>query len=143
MLLQCCMYGERIKCGFLTIACLLLYFKKKIIYLFLERGREGDKEGEKHPCVVASCMPPTQDLARNPGMCPDWESNGDPLIHRPALNLLSHSSQGCYTLFLSKLSLSNYFSHMSITMKTQLNFYFNVFMENIEKKTCRNQYLIL
>ena len=24
-------------------------------------------------------MPPTGDLARNPGMCPDWESNQGPL----------------------------------------------------------------
>ena len=24
---------------------------------------------------VASCTPPTGDPARNPGMCPEWESN--------------------------------------------------------------------
>ena len=30
-------------------------------------------------CVVASCVPPTGDLARNPGMCPDWESTQQPL----------------------------------------------------------------
>ena len=33
-------------------------------------GREGEREGEKHQCVVASCAPPTGDMARNPGMCP-------------------------------------------------------------------------
>ena len=38
-------------------------------------GREGEKEGQKHQCVVASQTPPTGDLACNPGMCPDWESN--------------------------------------------------------------------
>ena len=38
-------------------------------------GREAEREGEKHQCVVASCAPPTEDLACNPGMCPDWESN--------------------------------------------------------------------
>ena len=48
---------------------------KYFIYLFLERGREGEREGEKHQCVVASCTPTTGDPARNPGMCPDWESN--------------------------------------------------------------------
>ena len=42
------------------------YFFKDFIYLFLERG----KEGEKHPCVVASHAPPPEDLACNPGMCP-------------------------------------------------------------------------
>ena len=49
------------------------------IYLFFrEKGREGEREGEKHQCMVASHMPPTGDLAHNPGMCPDWESNQQP-----------------------------------------------------------------
>ena len=51
---------------------------KDFIYLCLERGREGEREGEKHQCVVASHTPPTGDLACNPGMCPDWESNQRP-----------------------------------------------------------------
>ena len=41
-----------------------IFFKR--FYLFVERGREG----EKHQCVVASPVPPTRDLARNPGMNP-------------------------------------------------------------------------
>ena len=36
---------------------------------------EGRK---KHPCVVASHMPPTGDRARNLGTCSDWESNQQP-----------------------------------------------------------------
>ena len=55
-----------------------LFFFLDFIYLFLERGREGEREGEKHQCVVASHMPHTGDLACNPGMCPDWESNWRP-----------------------------------------------------------------
>ena len=47
-----------------------------IFYLFIFRERE--REGEKHPCVVASHAPPTGDLAHNPGLCPDWESNRQP-----------------------------------------------------------------
>ena len=39
---------------------------------------EGEREGEKHQCVVASQVSPTGDLAHNPGMCPDWESNQQP-----------------------------------------------------------------
>ena len=56
---------------------MLLCFLKDIIYLFIFRqmGREGERQGEKHQCVVASHVPPTGDLAHNPGMCPDWESN--------------------------------------------------------------------
>ena len=47
----------------------------KILLRFREKGREGEREGEKHQCVVGSCTPPTGDLAHNPGVCPDWESN--------------------------------------------------------------------
>ena len=47
---------------------LFLIFKKDFIYLFLERGREGEREGEKHQCVVASHAPTTGDLDCNPGM---------------------------------------------------------------------------
>ena len=53
----------------------LFFFFKEFIYLFLERGREGEREGENHQCAVASHAPSTGDLAHNPGMCPDWESN--------------------------------------------------------------------
>ena len=34
-----------------------VFFFKDFIYFFLERGRKGQREGEKHQCVVASHMP--------------------------------------------------------------------------------------
>ena len=37
----------------------IFYFLKHFIYLFLERGRKGEREGVKHQCVVASSTPPT------------------------------------------------------------------------------------
>ena len=43
--------------------------------IYLERGREGEREAEEHQCVVASHEGPTGNLVHNPGMCPDWESN--------------------------------------------------------------------
>ena len=52
---------------------MLLYEKNRYIYLFFEG--KGEREGEKYHCVVTSSTPSTEDLARNPGMCPDWESN--------------------------------------------------------------------
>ena len=58
-------------------------FKEKtclFCFFFRQRGREGETEGEKQQCVVASCEPPTGDLAHNPGMCPDWESNQQSFI---------------------------------------------------------------
>ena len=45
-------------------------------------GREEEREGEKHQCVFASQVSPTRDLACNPGMCPDWESNPWPFASR-------------------------------------------------------------
>ena len=60
--------------GFLKILFIYLLF----IYLFRERGKEGEREGEKYQGVVASHVPPTGDLTCNPGMCPDWELNPGP-----------------------------------------------------------------
>ena len=37
----------------------------------MERGREGEREGDKCQRVVALHASPTEDLARGPGMCPD------------------------------------------------------------------------
>ena len=53
-------------------------FFKKDLFIFKRGEGEGEREGEKHHCVVASCVHPTGDLAHNPGMCPDWESNWRP-----------------------------------------------------------------
>ena len=40
-----------------------LFFKGFYLFIFRERGREGEREGEKHQCVVASPVPPTGALA--------------------------------------------------------------------------------
>ena len=59
--------------------CNLFVFKDFIC--FQTRGREGERVGQKHQCVVASCgYPPTEDLACNPGMCPDQDSNWQPFV---------------------------------------------------------------
>ena len=66
------------------------------------------KEREKNINVweihgpVASRMPPAGDLAHNPGLCLVQESNQPPLIHRPALNPLSHTSQGPPLTFITE-----------------------------------------
>ena len=68
------------------------------LYTFLERGKEEEREGEKHQCVVASHVPPSGDLAHNPGMC-TRNRTSDSLVLRPALNPLSHTSQGTISKF--------------------------------------------
>ena len=61
---------------------MLIVLKAQIIfkgfYLFIYRERGREREREKHQCVVASHTPLTGDLARIPGMCPDWELNWQP-----------------------------------------------------------------
>ena len=76
-----------------------MLFKDFIYLFFRENGREGETEGEKNQCVVASRAPPTGDLACNPGVCPDGESNQRPFgsqartpsteLHQPGLKILS------------------------------------------------------
>ncbi|KAF6114729.1 hypothetical protein HJG60_010663 [Phyllostomus discolor] len=91
---------------------LLLFFKILFIY-FLERGegREKKKERninvqEKHQ-LVASCTPPTGDLAHNPGMCPDQNQTCDLSVCRTMPNPLSHTSQDL-KVFLSGILFYNF-----------------------------------
>ena len=54
--------------------------RSSYLFIFKERGREGGREKhrcarEKHQSLVASHMPPTEDLAHNPRMYPDRELN--------------------------------------------------------------------
>ena len=50
----------------------LLYILEDFTYLFIfrQRGREAEREWEKHQCVVASRVPLTGNLAQNPGIEP-------------------------------------------------------------------------
>ena len=78
--------------------------------MFRDRGRVGERGREKDPCVVAFHTPPTGDLACNPGMCPDWESNLYPLVCRPTLNPLSYTARAQLTFIkvvIKVLSLGN------------------------------------
>ena len=71
------------------------FFKRIYLFIFRERGKQGESEGEKHQCVVAFHMPPTRDLACNPGMCPDWELNRQPFglqAHTQSTELPSQGS---------------------------------------------------
>ena len=49
-----------------------------LLFIFRERGREGEREGEKDQGVVAFHTPLTWDLACYLGMCRDWELNWQP-----------------------------------------------------------------
>ena len=68
------------------------YFFKDLIYLFIfrDRGRKEEREGEKHQ-LVASWTPPTGELAST---YPDQNQTSNLLVCRLVLNPLSHSRQG-------------------------------------------------
>ena len=86
--------------GLVWVQILDLFFKIFYLFVFREKGRDGEREGEKHQCMVASRTPPTGDLARNPGMCSHWESNQQPFgsqastpytePHQPGLTMGSY-----------------------------------------------------
>ena len=44
---------------------------------------------------VASCMSPTGDTARNPGMCPDWEWNQRPFSSQVGTQSTESCQPGC------------------------------------------------
>ena len=71
-------------------------FYRLYLFMFRDRGREGERKGEKHPCVVASHVPVTQACALT------GNRTGDPLLRSLGLNPLSHTSQGKYMYFLMK-----------------------------------------
>ena len=58
--------------------CLNSYFQRFYLFIFKEWEREGERVGETYQYMVAFHAPPTGDLACNPGMCLDWESNKRP-----------------------------------------------------------------
>ena len=75
------------------------FFKKRFyLFIFRERGREGERRERNISvwlplvCPLLGTWPTTQACA------PTGDRTGDPLVHRPVLNPLSHTSQS-YTLF--------------------------------------------
>ena len=70
------------------------YLKKCVIYLFLEKGKGKEKEGEKHRCVVVSHTPLLGTWPATQAFALIGNRTGDPLVRRPVLNPLSHTRQG-------------------------------------------------
>ena len=83
-------------------------FFKDFIYLFLERGREGERGRETSMCGHLSCSP-----YWGPGLQPrhvcalTGNRTGVPLVCRLALNPLSDTSQGILLLFIYSIICIN------------------------------------
>ena len=114
----------------------MYFFLKMLFTHFQKEGKEGEGEGEKYYCVVASHTPPTGDLTCNPGVCPDWESNQRPFGSQPTLHPLSHTRQGLQHVFFngSKQLLCSLYSPPEASQKKSLYVtqfsYFHVFVFN-------------
>ena len=89
-------YTELLR-NFFPLFLFTKFLKNILLIYFLERGREWKREGEKHQCVVASHATPTGDLAHNPGMYPDWESNWWPFGLQVATQSTEPHQPGLFT----------------------------------------------
>ena len=79
------------------------FLKRFDLFTFRQKGREGEREGEKYQRVVASRVSPTGDLVRNPGMCPDGESNQGPFGSQAGTQSPESHQQGPQTMVNSLL----------------------------------------
>ena len=81
-----------------------LFFIYFILLIFRERGKDREREREKHQHVVASRSPSIGDMAQNPGMCPDWESNQQPSGSQAGTQSIEpHQQRPLMSLFNGKL----------------------------------------
>ena len=93
------------------------------MYLFvlfiLERGREGERKEEKYQCAVASGVPPTGNLAHNPAMCPDWESNRQPFGLQADTQSTQSHQPGHVFLYISNEQHKNEIKKISFTVSSK------------------------
>ena len=75
-----------------------ILFFKDFIYLFLERGEGKEKERERstHVWLPLPHTPPLRTWPTTQACAPTGNWTSDPLVCRPALNPLSHTSQGVF-----------------------------------------------
>ena len=76
------------------------YFLKRFYSsVFREKGRVGEREGEKQHYVVALMCPLLRTWPATQAHALTGNRTDNPLVRRPALNPLSHTSQGSTTIF--------------------------------------------
>ena len=88
----------------------LSFFKDFISFIFRERGRERErgegreKERERNISVWLPLMcPPLGTWPTTQACALTGNGTGDPLVRRPVLSPLSHTSQGAYVAYIHSL----------------------------------------
>ena len=111
------------------------YFFKDFIYLYLERGEGKGKEKEKNISVWLSLTRPLPGTRLATQACALTENQtSDPLVHRPALNPLSHTSQGCIAHF--KLIIYFYLFTLLSKMRITFRLFIVIHFEEGQAGTC-------
>ena len=99
------------------------FFKKDFIYLFLERGREGER-GERNIKVWLPLVQPLLGIRPATQACAlDWELNQLTFDSQAGAQPLSHSSQGwSFVLFfhLDHVSLSPHFGSLPVFLRYEV-----------------------
>ena len=72
------------------------------LFTFRQRGREGEREGENIN-VWLPLTNPLLEIWETQACAPTENQTCEPLVHRPALNPLSHTSQGRNNLIIKIL----------------------------------------
>ena len=87
------------------------HFKKSYLFvcLFACLFLEWRERGEKHQCVVVSHAPLLGTWPATQACALNGNRTGDPLVCRPALNPLSHTSQGKKSFLIDKQKLYKWF----------------------------------
>ena len=81
-----------------------IFLKILFIYYFLKRGEGKEKERERNINVwLPLTHPPLGTQPATQACVLTRNRTSDPLVHRPMLNALSHTSQGWLAFFTSSL----------------------------------------
>ena len=113
------------------------YLKIFYVFIFRQKGRGKEREGEKHQCVVASRAPPTGDLACNPGMCPNWELNWRPFGLQASTQSFGPHQPGLHVIFLSYIDYINKCLYIQMALcvcGVCIDRFNQLWMENIQGK---------
>ena len=93
-----------------------LFFQRFYLFIFRE-GKGGRKGGRETSVCVCLCCSPYWEPGLQPRHVPTGKRTGNPLVHRPAFNPLSHTSQGLWVLSIKKFK---YFKVFVVNLPTDL-----------------------
>ena len=104
---------------------------KDCIYLFLERreGREKERERQINVWLPLMCLP-TGNLACQPGMCPDWDSNQQTFGSKAGTQLTEPHQPGlCYFFQVT----TNCLDDLNNSLENVQHIYYVILLNDINK----------